>query len=180
MCVTYIPAYMTKPRWARRTISDGQTTQRTPHSLNMCAVLLISYRYAEKPLEVRGKVERHTSASLVLCIQTAFQPIDPEWVQVLILAMLTVWHRNKVPLLPLPLLLHAEQGCLQGESCLVQSTYGSIKPQERACWTLVNRSSGNWPSKSMNQHFHPPVYAVTSKKEHFQRLFIPRPLNYKK
>lgn len=96
-------------------------------------------------------------------------------VQVLISAMLTVWHRNKVPLLPL--LLHAEQGCLQGESCLVQSAYGSIKPQERACWTLVNRSSGNRPSKSMNEHFHPPVYAVTSKKEHFQRLFIPWPLH---
>lgn len=79
--------------------------------------------------------------------------------QVLISAMLTVWHRSKVPLLLLllALLLHAEQGCLQGESCLVQYTYGSIKPQERACWTLVNRSSGNWPSKSMNEHFHPPV-----------------------
>lgn len=79
VCVTYIPVYMTKPRSAKRTISDGQTTQRTPHSLNMCAILLINYRYAEKPLEVRGKVELHTSASLVLCIQTAFQPIDPEW-----------------------------------------------------------------------------------------------------
>lgn len=79
VCVTYIPVYMTKPRSAKRTISNGQTTQRTPHSLNMRTILLINYRDAEKPLEVRGKVELHTSASLVLCIQTAFQPIDPEW-----------------------------------------------------------------------------------------------------
>lgn len=73
VCVTYIPVYTTKPRPAKKTISDGQTTQRNSHSVN------IQHSPTETPLEERGKVEMHTWVSLVLWIQTAFWSIDPEW-----------------------------------------------------------------------------------------------------
>lgn len=163
VCVTYIPVYTTKPRPAKKTISDGQTTQRNSHSVNNILPQKHHLRWEEK---LRCTLEFH------LCSESKQRSGLLIQSEVLFSNAHTVWHGNKVPLLLL--LLYAEEGCLQGVSCPVPSTYGSIKPQERACWKRPRKQVRWKPAIQVHEGTFPmPLIRIhVSKKEHFQRLFI--------